>query len=433
MINKQTDYNKNGLGIYGTIPDSWEVKKLKYVSEINKSDLSESVSSDFQFKYIDISSVSGEGRIRKTQSFKFSEAPSRARRVVEVGDTIISTVRTYLRAIALIDDKHSTHIVSTGFAVVHPGKDVNSEYFNYLALSEPFIQQIVSLSKGVSYPAITSRDLSSIPIVIPPLSLQVRISIQLTNKVRVLDKLLSNNKRLIKLLEEKKKALINNVITKGLNPEIEMKDSCVEWIGQIPLNWKVKKGKYLFKIISGDAPLGLEPKEDGVVYLKVDDLNYTSSEDFSLVGIKKKVLYGNPYNKRAILFPKRGAAIMTNKIAIIEGEYIFDTNLMGLHLLNDGMVLEYFTYQIKARSLGDIADTSTIPQINNKHIYPLKFSVPPVTEQRQIVDFLRREVKNITTLVDRYKKQNQLLKEYKQSLIYHVVTGKVDVRDEEKY
>jgi type I restriction enzyme S subunit len=135
------------------------------------------------------------------------------------------------------------------------------------------------------------------------------------------------------------------------------------------------------------------------------------------------------YEEGLVLFPKRGAAIFTNKVKISSIRCIFDTNLMGLQI-NNKAYKRFIAYYLISRRLDDIADTSTIPQINNKHIYPLYFPFPSLKEQQYIASFLDSETKKIDTLIEKVKLSIEKLREYRTALISAAVTGKIDVREE---
>ena len=165
-LNPNVKMKDSGIEWIGEVPEHWEVKRLKDVVECNAKSLGENTPKDSIIKYVEISDVYHVHGINNIQSLMFGEAPSRARRITQKGDIIISTVRTYLKAIAKIEDDDI--IVSTGFAVLHPTK-CNGEYLAYYILSESFINRVEMLSKGTSYPAINASDLVSINVLIPPL------------------------------------------------------------------------------------------------------------------------------------------------------------------------------------------------------------------------------------------------------------------------
>jgi type I restriction enzyme S subunit len=165
-MKKYESYNDSRIEWIGEIPSHWEVKKLKYVSSINDDTLSDTTEDEFEIEYADISSIESGVGITKTDHFTFKEAPSRARRLVKDGDVIVSTVRTYLKAIAKVKNPKPNLVVSTGFAVVRP-KDIVSEYAGHLFFHENLLGEIVSRSVGVSYPAINSSEIGSIKIPLP--------------------------------------------------------------------------------------------------------------------------------------------------------------------------------------------------------------------------------------------------------------------------
>ena len=139
----------SGIDWIGDIPESWKVRPLKYLAKCNQDVLLETTAPDYSFRYVDIGSVTYERGITGYQELRFEDSPSRARRKVSVGDTIISTVRTYLKAIAIISDSENV-IVSTGFAVYTPDEAIYPQYLYYFCKSEGFVQEIDKNSYGIA-------------------------------------------------------------------------------------------------------------------------------------------------------------------------------------------------------------------------------------------------------------------------------------------
>ena len=161
-VERYVDYKKSGIALVPCIPLEWESKPLKFIADCNSRVLSESTDEEAEITYIDIGSVNYGQGVCNTQEFTFANAPSRARRVVKSGDTIISTVRTYLQTIAYISDEYDSYICSTGFAVYTPKKGVNSRFLFYALNGDWFVSDVECHSVGISYPAITSTALSSL-------------------------------------------------------------------------------------------------------------------------------------------------------------------------------------------------------------------------------------------------------------------------------
>jgi len=203
----------SGIEWIGEIPEGWEVYKLKYKTIINKKKLEDDINPNYVINYLDISNVDSSGNILAIEEQIFEDAPSRARRIPRSGDTILSTVRTYLKAIAYLENIPGNLIVSTGFAVLEPIKSINSKYLFYSTSSEVFIQNVIAYSKGVVYPAINPTELGQIPIIMPPLSEQITIVNFLDKATAKIDKTIKKIEQKIKLLEEYKKSLIHHTVT----------------------------------------------------------------------------------------------------------------------------------------------------------------------------------------------------------------------------
>ena len=169
--------------------------------------------------------------------------------------------------------------------------------------------------------------------------------------------------------------------------------------------------------------------KNGFFYYKVDDLNNTSHNLMLEDSTTKVSIIGKPLPKQSILIPKRGEAINTNKVVICNTECFFDSNIMGLETSNKYNT-KFFAYFLLARTLRDLVDKTTIPQINNKHIKPLHFPIPSlVEEQTQIANVLDEETSKIDSLIRNTQFQIEKLQEYRKTIIAFVITGKIDVRE----
>lgn len=192
------------------IPQHWSFSKLKYIVSCNDEVLSEDTPKDQMIDYVEISDVDFVNGINGYTKYSFSDAPSRARRITQLKDVIISTVRTYLKAIAQINNRGL--IVSTGFAVLR-AKDINPDFLSYAVKSNYFINAVISQSVGVSYPAITAAELTNISIPVPPLSEQVEIAEFLKKKTTQVDNYISELEKQINDLVCYKKSIISEAVT----------------------------------------------------------------------------------------------------------------------------------------------------------------------------------------------------------------------------
>ena len=212
-LDSEASLKNSGIDWIGMTPKHWEVKRIKDVSSVNVLTLPENTEDTYQFKYIDISNVSSTGRITFGEEIAFYEAPSRARRIIKKRDIIVSTVRTYLRAIAFIDFEPTNVIVSTGFAVLTPNNDIEAKYLAYILRDCSTVNAICSQSTGVSYPAISASKLASINLIIPSLPEQQTIIAYLDEKCAKIDAAIENIGKQVDASKRLKKAIINEAIS----------------------------------------------------------------------------------------------------------------------------------------------------------------------------------------------------------------------------
>lgn len=212
-LDKSAPLKPSGIEWIGDIPAHWEVKKLKFVANFNQNTLPEDTDGQFELKYIDIGNVSSVDGIKEIQYFNFSNAPSRARRIVKYGDIIVSTVRTYLRAITSIKEDYDNCICSTGFAVITPKDNVQQDFVVYAIENESFIAQIIANSQGISYPAINVSQLENLKLAFPSVKEQKEIVDFLKTKLLEIDLTINKKQNIIQKLDAYKKSLIFECIT----------------------------------------------------------------------------------------------------------------------------------------------------------------------------------------------------------------------------
>lgn len=212
-LNPDVPLKDSGVEWIRQVPEHWDVKKLKFVSKINQHTLPENTNGSLIIKYVDIGSVSFENGIEKVENFSFKNAPSRARRLANKGDIVVSTVRTYLKAITMVKEEYQDCIFSTGFAVVTSNECLKDSFFELYAKSDAFTEQVSVFSKGMSYPAINSTDLSNLWITVPPLSEQQKIADYLDTQTAKIDQAIALKTAHIEKLKEYKNVLINDVVT----------------------------------------------------------------------------------------------------------------------------------------------------------------------------------------------------------------------------
>ena len=212
-LDKSAPLKPSGIDYLGDIPSHWEIKKLKFVANFNQNTLPEDTDGQFELKYIDIGNVSSVDGIKEIQYFNFSNAPSRARRIVKYGDIIVSTVRTYLRAITSIKEDYDNCICSTGFAVITPKDNFWQDFVVYAIENESFIAQIIANSQGISYPAINVSQLENLKLAFPSVKEQKEIVDFLKTKLLEIDSIINKKQNIMQKLDTYKKSLIFEYVT----------------------------------------------------------------------------------------------------------------------------------------------------------------------------------------------------------------------------
>ncbi|MBF3496273.1 restriction endonuclease subunit S [Burkholderia pseudomallei] len=376
--------------------------------------------------------------IEKTEAFTFKDAPSRARRLVRHGDVIVSTVRTYLKAIAAIAMPPENLVVSTGFAVVRPLDSVEPRFAKYALQGATFIDEVISRSTGVSYPAINASDLARIALPVPPRGEQSAIAAFLDRETGKIDMLIAEQEKLLGLLAEKRQATISHAVTRGLNPDAPMKDSGVAWLGEVPANWAVKQLKHLAcpgtAITYGIVQAGPH-FEGGIPYIKTSDMAGDSlpldgyaltSPEIDAAYTRSKVRTGDLVIAiratvgKCLPVPREldGANLTQGTAKVSPGDGVVPAFLLAS--LRSAAAQNYFESMAKGATFKEI----TLDALRRTPVL-----VPPLQEQSEIADFIDDEARKLDCLKAEVQRAIDLLKERRSALIAEAVTGKIDVRN----
>lgn len=213
-LDSNVKHKPSGIEWLGEVPEHWEVKPLKRWVRLNASTLGEKTDPGFEFRYVDIGAVETGRLTKELERIRFETAPSRARRVLRRGDTIISTVRTYLKAIWYVNEDAGDLIASTGFAVLTPGINVEPEYLGYVIQSSAFVNRVTANSIGIAYPAIAETVLGRFPVAMPPTVAEQRASVAwIQSESAPLDMAIEQAMTEIKLMREYRDRLVLDVVT----------------------------------------------------------------------------------------------------------------------------------------------------------------------------------------------------------------------------
>jgi type I restriction enzyme S subunit len=412
---------------------------LKHVCRVNAATLPEDTPEDLEIEYVDISAVDELGRISKPDTTTFGKAPSRARRVIRSGDVLISTVRTYLKAIAHVPLAEDNLICSTGFAVLTASPRVVPRFLFYWISSDAFVGQVVARSVGVSYPAINPGELMSLPFPPWPTNTQAAIAMFLDHELAGIDDLIWKKQRLIELLDEKRAALISRAVTQGLDPGVPMKDSGVELIGRIPQHWGVMAFKRTCtRNIVGIAEAATHAYADqGVPLIRSTNLSERGLLLNDVLHIDRSLAEENRtrYLRAGdILTVRTGNAgissVVPKELAGSQCFTLLVSTLKAGHsseyyvaFLNSSPAKRFFSLE----SWGTAQMNISVPIIQN-----VPCPVPPPDEQAKIAEAINKTNGGLDEQLRQCERGINLLREYRSALITAAVTGQLDIRAHEK-
>ena len=403
-------YTPSGIEWIGEIPDHWELLKFKFLFKEKKT---------VQNLELNCGSISFGKVIEKDDEGIPIERKLTYQEVLK-DEFLINPLNLNFDLKSLRIGKSDINVVvSPGYIVLNLFKEGNNkQFYNYL-LYVFDTQQMKSLGNGVRQ-TISFKHLSVEELLSPPLQEQEQIVKYLDDKTSIIDKLISTKERKIELLKEQRSSLINEVITKGLDPNVKMKDSGVEWIGEIPERWCVKKMKYCLKMISEKKVVS---KDD----IKISPENVENETGVCFNFHSEYTGEGMRFIKGDILLNK--LRIYLKKILITENEGFSMGEMIVLRTI-DG-VNKYYFYTLFNQGLIDLLNNQStgvkLPRVSPDTILNTEIIYPPIKEQMEIVKYIDLHSKEINDLIQLEQKKIEFLKEYRQSLISEVITGKIKV------
>lgn len=389
-------------------------------------------SPDELFKYVDVSSVSKKRYcITECSTLKGEEAPSRARKIIEISDVIFATVRPTLMRIALITEDFNNEICSTGYCVLKPNqKKINPQFLYYSVLTDSFISKIEKLQRGASYPAIRDSDLKSQIINIPPLPEQRKIS----HVLNTIQKAIEQQDKLISTTTELKKTLMQKLFSEGTRGESQKETE----IGLVPESWEVVElGKYAY-IENGFAFKSEDYVKDGVPLIRISNVShgYLIEKDNKYLPNSFLDTYSKFSLKNGDLIISLTRPVTTGglKYCFIEQEHLpalLNQRVGRFQLKNSNKLSKKFLYHLVFSEyfVGELfrlfGNSSQQPNVSPSQLESFKVPIPKIEEQNQIAEvlfILNRKVK-IAEL------RKQTLTELFKTLLHELMTGQRRVHE----
>ena len=351
----------------------------------------------------------------------FENAPSRARRIVALGDTIVATVRTYLKAVWFADDGQGDLVCSTGFAVLTPHMNTVPRFVSLFVQGGAFTDQLTAESVGIAYPAISEGKLGALHVAFPPPAEQAAIVRYLDHADRRISRYIRAKQRLIELLEEEKQATIHRAVTRGLEPDVRLKPSGVEWLGDVPEHWEVRRIKNEFDCLNSRR-IPLSSAQRGA--LSVREYDY-----YGASGVIDKV-HDFIFDEDLILIAEDGANLVLRNLPlaiIARGKFWVNNHA---HILRPKRGnLGFLAALLETVDYRAWVSGAAQPKLTKDRLLSIALAVPSPPEQASTIRAATDATSKQDAVLARARQEVELLGEYRTRLIADVVTGKLDVKE----
>lgn len=418
-----SEMKDSGIEWLGRLPGDWSVSRVGSLFKHRNEKVS-----DKDFEPL---SVTKKGIVPQLDDAAKTNDGDNRKKVLK-GDFVINSRSDRKGSSGVSPLDGSVSLINT---VLSQGK-LDSRYTHHLLRSQPFQEEFYRYGQGIVADLWSTNysRMKAIALPVPPKLIQQKIADFLDTETAQIDNLIAKQERLLELLEEKRRATITHAVTRGLNPGVELKETNIPWLGQVPSHWEVMTLKRLLRSPVTDGPHETPNfKDSGVPFLSVDgiqdgeldliNVRYISEEDHSLYSRKALVERGD------ILM---GKAASTGKIAQVKTDTKFSIwSPLAILKFNPNINIDFIEYVLKSDYIQyhiDILCTNnTQKNISMRDIPRLIVGIPPQSEQLDIVNFVQDRERKAAALRGKIQTQITLLRERRTSLISHAVTGKIKV------
>lgn len=422
-------YRQSGVPWMASVPDQWGILPFRYVFRESPEKIDGEVFGEMLsvsgYRGIEVKEYDDDNRRRSAEELQ-------GYRIVRPGQLVVNTM--WLNHTGLGVSDVGGH-VSPAYRAYWVRGDWSLRYVHYLMRSSAYVDGYTQLLTGVRPNSLqmSREDLMRFPVLFPPLSDQHAIAAVLDRETARIDALVAEQERLIELLREKRQAVISHAVTKGLDPTVPMKDSGVEWLGEVPAHWNVKRVVHWFEQIgSGTTPDTQNPDYYGgdtpwvtTAELRERPITQTQKSVTSLALREHSALRVFP--PETVLIAMYGATI--GRTGMLEVSAAMNQACCGF-AGGRGMRPAFFYAWLQAfrPRIVELGDGGGQPNISQEKLRSLRVAAPDVSEQDDILEIISRELSRADALLAEAERAIDLLKERRSALISAAVTGQIDVR-----
>lgn len=434
-MNTYSKYKDSGIDWIGEIPDHWEVKPVKYIFSFNTGFTPPTGKTEYYEEgkhiWINISDLI-EKKISNSEKKISDKALDKFKpEVIKKGSLLYSFKLSVGKVGFTMNDCYTNEAIFS----IEPNKKTNLNFF-YYSLPEQIIK---NANENIYGAKILNQELiKNAVLVIPSSKEQTAIANYLDRKTADLDHLIAEKKQLVKLYQEEKTVIINQAVTKGINTTAVLKDTGIEWLGNIPEHWEVKKLKYVANVQTGRTPKISGSKID---YFKNGNINWYTPGDFvkgeylsnSKRTISDEAFQHNQvelFKENSIYLVSIGATLGKVSLSKIKASANQQINVISFLEKKLNPFYGYLFILGNSEMILHEADYTTLPILNQSKLNNIFIAVPSLKEQAHIIKYIEQENQRLDTKITKAKKYIKLLTEYRTALISEVVTGKIKVIDQ---
>ncbi|PKH25213.1 restriction endonuclease [Enterobacterales bacterium CwR94] len=426
------EYKESGVEWFDVRPLGWKITRLKLETFLN---MGQSPSSDdCNIEGDGLAFLQGNAEFGKVNPIEKQYCPV-PKKIANPGDILFS-VRAPVGAMNFADKKYG---IGRGLCSIAASAKLTSPFLWWLLPTYKY--QLDAIATGSTFEAVSAEQLGNLCFALPSISEQSQIAVFLDHETAKIDNLIEKQHQLIELLKEKRQAVISHAVTKGLNPDVPMKDSGVEWLGEVPEHWVLSKAKYYCTIkgrigFRGYTVQDLVDENEGALVLGASEMR---SDGSIVLNSPQYISWGKYYespeimlDKNMILFVQRGSTV---------GKVSFITHDLGKATINPSLIVlrdlnicgEFMSCSLMSSFIQNTVKMQTsstaIPMISQEQVGNYFQLIPPLNEQLKIAEYIASNVSKIDQAINTAEISISLIKERRTALISAAVTGKIDVRD----
>jgi type I restriction enzyme S subunit len=417
MMKTYEKYKDSGVEWIGEVPEHWEKHRFKDFLQLNTNP-------SFNENKIGLENIEGKtGRFIETSS----EFEGNGIEFIE-NDIVYGKLRPYLKKVWLAE--FAGNAVGD-FFIFRNKKNSDAHFLKYLFLSDGFTKEADGSTFGAKMPRVSSDFIRSMTYYLPLLSEQQCIASYLDKKCADIDKVIATQQRRIELLQELKQSTITNAVTHGLNPNVEMKDSSVEWIGEVPEHWNTLRLRFVCKLRNGYTPSKANPdfwSEGTIPWYRMEDIRESGRRlNEAKQYITESAIKGGGLFEAGSFIMATTATIGEHAVLIVDSlaNQRFTNLKIRKSLSHSDFNAFFFQYLFVVDDYcKTTTKTATFPAVNMEDLKNFIVCIPPLDEQKIILTYLDKKCAELDVSISKAQREIDLLQEYKQALITEVVTGK---------